>query len=100
MSKQTDSIETMEMNELLDLKAQVEARIESLAAEELSQLEERMERLRPYVKGSGRGRPGSKAAPKYRDPRTGKTWSGRGRTPVWLREREEKGESRDSFLIK
>lgn len=100
MSKHTASIETMEMNELLDLKAQVENRIESLAAAELNELEERMERLRPYVKGSGRGRPGSKAAPKYRDPKTGKTWSGRGRTPVWLREREENGDNRDNFLIK
>ncbi|MDN7592077.1 H-NS histone family protein [Burkholderia seminalis] len=25
-----------------------------------------------------------RVAPKYMDPRTGKTWSGRGRRPVWL----------------
>ncbi|MBY4898715.1 H-NS family nucleoid-associated regulatory protein [Cupriavidus sp. AU9028] len=31
--------------------------------------------------------------PKYRDPRTGKTWSGRGRAPAWL------GKNRDRFLI-
>lgn len=30
---------------------------------------------------------------KYRDPKTGKTWSGRGRTPAWL------GKRREKFLI-
>jgi DNA-binding protein H-NS len=42
-----------------------------------------------------RGRPvGSHAAsplpPKYRDPKTGKTWSGRGRMPAWLGKRPER----------
>ncbi|ALF90955.1 H-NS family nucleoid-associated regulatory protein [Ralstonia solanacearum] len=32
-------------------------------------------------------------APKYRDPKTGATWSGRGRAPAWL------GKNRDKFLI-
>ncbi|WP_029050216.1 H-NS histone family protein [Cupriavidus sp. amp6] len=49
-----------------------------------------------------RGRPaGSGAAkvekeplpPKYRDPKTGKTWSGRGRMPAWL------GKNPNRFLI-
>ncbi|MGG1947482.1 H-NS histone family protein [Trinickia sp. NRRL B-1857] len=31
--------------------------------------------------------------PKYRDPKTGATWSGRGRAPAWL------GKRRDKFLI-
>lgn len=30
---------------------------------------------------------------KYRDPKTGKTWSGRGRVPSWL------GKRREKFLI-
>lgn len=38
--------------------------------------------------------------PKYRDPASGKTWSGRGRTPRWLVTAEEQGRSRDDFLIK
>lgn len=53
----------------------------------------------------GRGRPagtagkqGAKKAkeglpPKYLDPKTGKTWSGRGRTPAWL------GRNPKRFLI-
>ena len=38
-------------------------------------------------------------AAKYRDPASGKTWSGRGRTPVWLTDAEAAGQSRDTFLI-
>jgi len=34
------------------------------------------------------------ATPKYQDPKTGKTWSGRGREPSWI-----KGKRRDRFLI-
>ncbi|KVE43481.1 H-NS histone family protein [Burkholderia sp. BDU5] len=32
--------------------------------------------------------------PKYRNPMTGQTWSGRGRVPKWLA-----GPSRDDFLV-
>ena len=36
----------------------------------------------------------STVAPKYRDPATGKEWSGRGRTPTWL-----EGKNKDDFKI-
>ncbi|NCA69452.1 MAG: H-NS histone family protein [Sphingobacteriia bacterium] len=43
----------------------------------------------------GRGRAGTGVLPaKYRDPETGKTWSGKGRVPNWL-----EGKNRDEFLI-
>ena len=29
-------------------------------------------------------KPGNKVSPKYRDPATGATWSGRGKTPRWI----------------
>lgn len=37
--------------------------------------------------------------PKYRDPATGKTWTGRGVMPKWMKEAVEAGRSRDEFLI-
>lgn len=40
-----------------------------------------------------RQRAGQPLPAKYRDPKTGKTWSGRGRAPSWL------GKNRDRFLI-
>ena len=42
------------------------------------------------------GRPAAKLAlpPKYRNPKTGETWSGRGRPPGWLA-----GRNKERFLI-
>jgi DNA-binding protein H-NS len=38
------------------------------------------------------------AAVKYRDPKTGDTWSGRGRMARWLAEKVEAGEKADKYL--
>jgi DNA-binding protein H-NS len=38
--------------------------------------------------------------PKYRNPKTGETWSGRGRTARWIIRAEQEGKSRDRFLIR
>ena len=49
------------------------------------------------------GRKGSRkpssVAPKYRDPGTGETWSGRGKEPRWLAVHLKKGRKRDDFKI-
>ena len=37
---------------------------------------------------------GSKVAPKYRDPATGATWTGRGKAPKWI-----EGQDREKFAI-
>jgi DNA-binding protein H-NS len=42
---------------------------------------------------------GTTVPPKYRNPATGDTWTGRGRTPVWMAEAERAGATRASFLI-
>ncbi len=45
---------------------------------------------------SGKGSlAGTKVAAKYRDPESGKTWTGRGMAPKWIA-----GQDRDAFLIK
>lgn len=41
---------------------------------------------------------GSVAA-KYRDPISGKTWTGRGRRPAWVVALEAEGKSLDSFKV-
>uniref|UniRef100_UPI003341BE88 H-NS histone family protein n=1 Tax=Castellaniella defragrans TaxID=75697 RepID=UPI003341BE88 len=38
-------------------------------------------------------------APKYRNPETQTTWTGRGKAPRWIVEAEAQGQSRDTFLI-
>ncbi|MFL9863779.1 H-NS histone family protein [Paraburkholderia fungorum] len=52
---------------------------------------------------SKRGRPAKQAKsapenvpPKYHDPKTGATWSGRGRAPAWIKD----AKNRDRFLVK
>ncbi|RYH29952.1 MAG: H-NS histone family protein [Alcaligenaceae bacterium] len=37
---------------------------------------------------------GTKVAPKYRDPATGQTWTGRGKAPKWIQ-----NENREKFVI-
>lgn len=44
-------------------------------------------------------RPAVKVAPKYRDPATGQTWSGRGLQPNWLKAALAQGRKLDDFTI-
>jgi DNA-binding protein H-NS len=92
----------------LELKAQAEAlaaQAEQARLEELHAVIERvLEIVAEYaltpddVFGRRRGKRGAvggqPVAPKYQDPKTGATWSGRGREPGWI-----KGKKRDRFLI-
>lgn len=41
----------------------------------------------------------SAVKPKYQDPVSGKTWSGRGVMPKWMKAAVEAGRSRDEFRI-
>lgn len=42
---------------------------------------------------------GDSPAPKYRNPKTGETWSGRGRPTKWITELEAKGQKRAKFAV-
>ncbi|MEO5660298.1 MAG: H-NS family nucleoid-associated regulatory protein, partial [Polaromonas sp.] len=39
-------------------------------------------------------------APKYQDPASAKTWTGRGKTPSWLSVHLAAGREKQEFLIK
>lgn len=43
---------------------------------------------------------GRKVPPKYRNPESGETWSGRGKLPRWLHAAEHAGGDRKQFLIR
>lgn len=43
---------------------------------------------------------GQKVPAKYSDPATGKTWTGRGMKPKWMKEYIEQGKSAEEFEIK
>ncbi|KVL43444.1 H-NS histone [Burkholderia territorii] len=67
--------------------ATIRAKIEEydITAEELG--------FRP-IGAAGASKPKRPLPPKYLNPKTGETWSGRGRAPAWL------GKNRARFLIK
>lgn len=48
----------------------------------------------PSGRKSAGSRAGGKVPPKYRDPATGQTWTGRGKAPKWI-----EGKDRTQFLI-
>ena len=54
---------------------------------------------RKPVTKSLRADKGVPVAPKYKDPATGSTWTGRGRAPVWLATLIAAGQSKDDYLI-
>ncbi len=66
---------------------------------EAEQLGLSMDDLFPRVQPRTETRTRKSPEPKYRDPETGETWSGRGRLPSWLQKAEGEGKSRDEFLI-
>lgn len=45
-------------------------------------------------KSAGKSSSRAKVAPKYRDPATGQTWTGRGKAPKWI-----EGQDRAKYLI-
>ena len=96
------TLEKLSLAELTDLRDAVEARISALAETEMESLQEKMNALEPYLAGSRRAKrkdAGKKAPAKFKDPASGKTWSGRGMTPVWLREYEAAGRKREEFAL-
>jgi len=90
-----------------ELKAKAEALLVQAEEARQAELETVLEEVRARVQEYGitpeqvfgrkraRSANGSQpATPKYQDPKTGNTWSGRGREPSWI-----KGKKRDRFLI-
>ena len=68
-----------------------------------------VEAIRPHFPEKGRrgkgakktrADAGKKAEPKYRDPKTGETWTGRGRPAGWLQAHLDAGRKKEDFLIK
>jgi DNA-binding protein H-NS len=47
-----------------------------------------------FSRKAGSRSAGGKVAPKYRNPATGETWTGRGKAPKWI-----EGRDRSSFVI-
>ncbi|PTB22598.1 H-NS histone [Trinickia symbiotica] len=86
--------------QLAKVQAQMAAAREKEMATAIAQIKEQIAEYGITAEELGfsdrrsRGTRAAKSAPKYLNPQTGQTWSGRGRRPMWLGKRPEK------FLIK
>jgi DNA-binding protein H-NS len=93
--------------ELLAQREKLERQIEEAKSREYAEvLNEIKQKMADYgitlaelgggrAKGGAKvGRPRAGVAPKYRDPESGSTWSGRGKPPRWIA-----GQNREKFLI-
>lgn len=105
-------LETMPVDELWALHQDVCSALAARIEAEKRQLEDRLETLnrgvgtrwmnvsiQPRRAGSGR-RPYPKVLPKYRNPSTSETWSGRGKQPRWLAAAIQAGRKADDFAIR
>ena len=88
---------------LLTLRDKVETRLASMKdalTKQLASLGIGAPAKRGRKPGSGKrahALKGTTRPAKYRDPETGKTWAGVGMTPLWIKEYEKAGKSRDHF---
>lgn len=100
---------TTSYKELLQQREALEQAIANARAHELSEAVRRTRELVAefgltvqdvFPSGRGNSKPsvkattGAKVAPKYRDPATGQTWTGRGKAPKWI-----DGQDRAKYLI-
>jgi DNA-binding protein H-NS len=104
-----DNLTTTELDELI--KAAAARKSEEIAGARASFLDEVKAKaaslgmsLADLVgMGGGKAAKGQKAptatAPKYRDPETGATWSGRGYPAKWITDYEAQGRKREEFAI-
>jgi DNA-binding protein H-NS len=96
----------LDVSALLKLRDDVEARLASMRDSLSAQLASLgiggapKKRGRPAGSGNrAHALKGRKREAKYRDPETGKTWAGVGMTPLWIKEYEKAGKSRDQFAV-
>ena len=104
---------TPSLKDLLAQKAELDRRIaETQRAEREQALAQVRTLMAEYgltmadIAGHARSAPaprakvgGGSVAPKYRDPATGQTWSGRGLQPRWLREALASGRPLSEFAL-
>ena len=93
--------------ELAERKAKAEQAFFAATRDRMAVLGISWERLRQRLPGTGAPRKRASASddkrsevrPKYRDPKTGTTWSGRGGAPKWFSDHIAAGGSKDDLRI-
>jgi DNA-binding protein H-NS len=92
----TANLKGMDVDALLALRSQIDARL----AGKRSELEKQLKRLGGSASaGRGSSLKGRKVAPKFADPKTGMTWAGRGARPKWLAAALKGGQKLEDFSV-
>jgi DNA-binding protein H-NS len=110
MSAKKIELEPMSLDELWALHEEISAILSTRITAEKQELEKRLAVLRGgvVVGKSGDLRPGQagkarrkypRVLPKYRNPQTSETWSGRGKRPRWLVAAMKSGHKIEEFRI-
>ncbi len=99
---------SMSVNELWSLHEEISAMLSSRILEEKRELEKRLailNRVAETIRDTAAALPGRSrraypvVVPRYRNPETSETWSGRGKLPRWLAAAMKAGRAMDEFLI-
>lgn len=113
MSKAPINLDALSIGDLDDLMREIEAKRQTKREEAkaalIAETTEKAEAIGLTIEelfpssSAARGRrtrsdAGKSMSPKFKGP-NGETWSGRGRTPVWLTAAEKAGKTRDEFRI-
>lgn len=101
---ETDSFNvfrSLSITDQVNYVKQLHSIIKDVRDTELARLHERMNQLNNLVPAARKSKNNiaKQARAKYRDPVTGKTWSGRGMTCLWMKSYLAKGRNKDEFLI-
>ena len=96
------NLKSMSLDKLLDLRNRVQAALGTRIVQERRMLESELGKLTRAGGGlsRGRGSPGDKIPPKYRNPyNPSETWAGRGLQPRWLAAALKTGKKLDHFSV-
>jgi DNA-binding protein H-NS len=109
MSAKDFELDAMPLDDLWSLHEQISAILAKRIKAEKHELEKRLASLSRGVTGSRdaaaplhEGKPRRKyprVLPKYRNPKTAETWSGRGKLPRWLAAAVKAGKKIEEFRI-
>ena len=99
-----DAFNSMSVDELWALRAEISSILTSKIASEKTKLEKRLRQLQSASISSGRPqrerRPYPQVLPKYRNPaKPAETWAGRGKQPRWVIAQLKSGKTLDDFRI-
>lgn len=98
-------LEKKSLEELLNLKKQIETLITKKSKEKKSELIKKFRELAKSeglsiedILGSESNKPKTKTEPKYKNEQ-GETWTGKGRKPTWVNEALKSGKTLEEHLV-